>query len=59
MQLHWPDRYAALWGANQYRPEREYPAVAFEEQVAAIGELIAAGKIRHWGESGLCTIVHE
>ena len=39
------------FGKNQYRPENEYEAVAWEEQVKAVGTLIAEGKVRHWGLS--------
>lgn len=63
-QLHWPDRYAPAWGKNQFRAElaTKYTPVPFEEQVAAVGELIKAGKIRHWGLSnetayGVCKMV--
>ena len=44
LQLHWPDRYAPLWGKNQYDAAQEVETVPFEETVAAIGALIAAGK---------------
>jgi hypothetical protein len=33
--------------------ERAYPA--FEEMVQAVGELIAEGKVRHWGLSNEST----
>lgn len=65
-QLHWPDR-PTPFGANptRYRPgefsgdpgkigERgvvEGPDEAFEAQLDALGEFIAAGKIRHIGVS--------
>ncbi|KAF5834586.1 aldo/keto reductase [Dunaliella salina] len=54
-QLHWPDRYAPLWGQRQYRPENEYKGEFtppdIEETVSAMGELIKEGKIKHWGLS--------
>lgn len=62
-QLHWPSRYAPVFGKRQYI----YSAASadgadgapIEESVAAIGELIKAGKVRFWGLSnetpfGLC-----
>ncbi|KAG2450872.1 hypothetical protein HYH02_004705 [Chlamydomonas schloesseri] len=50
-QIHWPARYAPLWGKRQYRVENERPFTSFEEQVRVMGELIKEGKIRHWGLS--------
>eukprot|EP00741_Cyanophora_paradoxa_P008686 tig00001368_g8409.t1 len=55
IQLHWPDRYVPLWGTSRYNPEQERPSVPFEESVAALGELIKEGKIRHWGLSNETT----
>mmetsp|Transcript_22255 Transcript_22255/g.38204 ORF Transcript_22255/g.38204 Transcript_22255/m.38204 type:complete len:361 (+) Transcript_22255:103-1185(+) len=54
-QLHWPDRYVPLWGESRYMPERERPSVSFDESVRAMGELIKAGKVRHWGLSNETT----
>jgi aryl-alcohol dehydrogenase-like predicted oxidoreductase len=52
-QLHWPDRYVPLFGKYQFKPDEapEREVVAFEESVEADGDLIKAGKIRHWGLS--------
>lgn len=53
-QLHWPERYAPLWGQRQYNPEGEKGLpnpIPFEETVQAIGELIKEGKVKHWGLS--------
>lgn len=53
-QLHWPDRAGpGLFGKNQFNPDRAaaYAPVEFDEQVEAVGELIKAGKVRHWGVS--------
>eukprot|EP00741_Cyanophora_paradoxa_P008688 tig00001368_g8411.t1 len=55
IQLHWPDRYAPLWGANQYHAQQDWRGAPFEESVAALGELIKEGKIRHWGLSNETT----
>jgi hypothetical protein len=43
-----PDRYCPTFGRNQYRLEQhDYAPVPFEEQVAAVGQLIKEGKVRH------------
>mmetsp|Transcript_60927 Transcript_60927/g.193267 ORF Transcript_60927/g.193267 Transcript_60927/m.193267 type:complete len:478 (+) Transcript_60927:43-1476(+) len=55
--LHWPARYSpqSNWGQSlQYHLETEQApyyknAAPFEEIAAAMGDLIAAGKIRGWG----------
>ena len=53
-QIHWPDRVVSDWGTV---PSRFKPFVAaadetaIEETAAAFAELIAAGKIRHFGLS--------
>eukprot|EP00276_Gloeochaete_wittrockiana_P009919 CAMPEP_0184656652 /NCGR_PEP_ID=MMETSP0308-20130426/16658_1 /TAXON_ID=38269 /ORGANISM="Gloeochaete witrockiana, Strain SAG 46.84" /LENGTH=341 /DNA_ID=CAMNT_0027093871 /DNA_START=194 /DNA_END=1219 /DNA_ORIENTATION=+ len=60
-QLHWPDRYVPIFGATQYDPKLfKDDYISFEEQVRAVGELIATGKIRHWGLSNESTfgVVH-
>lgn len=70
-QLHWPERYAAIFGKSAFEPPAEgghalMPGkkefASMEEQVRAIGELIKAGKVRHWGLSnetsyGVCMFV--
>uniref|UniRef100_A0A7S2QCI9 NADP-dependent oxidoreductase domain-containing protein n=1 Tax=Zooxanthella nutricula TaxID=1333877 RepID=A0A7S2QCI9_9DINO len=59
-QLHWPERYTALFGRSAYEPpadgghqlvpeKREFGSV--EEQVKAMGDLIKQGKVKHWGLS--------
>ncbi|EGG94013.1 putative oxidoreductase [gamma proteobacterium IMCC1989] len=51
-QIHWPDRKANFFGrlgcASLDKNEQIIP---LEESIAAIGELLAAGKIRHYGLS--------
>jgi aryl-alcohol dehydrogenase-like predicted oxidoreductase len=62
-QLHWPSRYAPVFGKRQF----DYTLASadgaggtpIEESVAAVGELLKSGKILHWGLSnetpyGLC-----
>lgn len=46
--IHWPARYAPVFGSRRYRPEMERDAASFEEQVEAMGQLIKEGKIREW-----------
>uniref|UniRef100_A0A7S4EWY1 NADP-dependent oxidoreductase domain-containing protein n=1 Tax=Chrysotila carterae TaxID=13221 RepID=A0A7S4EWY1_CHRCT len=52
LQIHWPDRYVPLFGTTRYDVSKERDdEVSFAEQVEVMGELIKAGKIRHWGLS--------
>lgn len=51
LQIHWPDRYVPLFGATAYDVTQEVDAVSFEEQVAAMDELIKEGLIRNYGLS--------
>lgn len=55
MQLHWPDRYVPVFGANRYNPENERETIPIAETVAALGELLKSGQIRHWGLSNEST----
>ena len=50
-QLHWPDRYAPIFGGLHYNPKNYQPGTPFEEIVQTLAELIKEGKIRHWGVS--------
>ncbi|PKR88025.1 aldo/keto reductase [Pleomorphomonas diazotrophica] len=53
-QIHWPDRVVSEWGTVPSRFKPFTPAMdetAIEETAAAFAELIAAGKIRHFGLS--------
>jgi len=63
-QLHWPSRNVPIFGANSFDPAKERPAVAIEETLAVLGELIAEGKIRHIGVSnespwGVCETIKQ
>ncbi|WP_442754849.1 aldo/keto reductase [Methylocystis sp. JAN1] len=52
-QLHWPDRSLPLWGAGgtTYRRPSKRAEVPFEETLAALEDLVRAGKVRHIGLS--------
>ena len=55
-QIHWPDRYIPKFGATAYNPAQERgDAVPIRETLVALGELIASGKIRHYGLSNETT----
>lgn len=51
-QLHWPARHVPMFGETYYEPGREKPDTPeLTEQLAALGELVAVGKVRHIGVS--------
>ncbi|KAK7243081.1 hypothetical protein RIF29_37865 [Crotalaria pallida] len=63
LQIHWPDRYVALFGEYSYDPSKWRPSVPFVEQLQAFQELINAGKVRYIGVSnetsyGVMEFVH-
>jgi aryl-alcohol dehydrogenase-like predicted oxidoreductase len=63
-QLHWPSRNVPIFGANQFDPARERDSVPIEETLAALGELVKEGKIRHIGVSnespwGVCEYIKQ
>lgn len=49
--LHWPARYVPTWGTHKFDPKNVYDSPTMEEQIGAIGELLASGKIKAWGLS--------
>ncbi|KAK1290557.1 putative aldo-keto reductase 1 [Acorus calamus] len=51
LQIHWPDRYVALFGEFSYDPSKWRPSVPFAEQLRAFQELIDEGKVRYIGVS--------
>ena len=62
LQLHWPDRYTGgLFGQADFSPSQiTREAVAFEETLGALQELVTEGKVRYVGLSnetpfGVCT----
>jgi aryl-alcohol dehydrogenase-like predicted oxidoreductase len=50
-QLHWPDRKTNFFGVLGYTHDEQDVAVDIEETLAVLGELVKAGKIRHFGLS--------
>eukprot|EP00262_Sarcandra_glabra_P007213 TRINITY_DN19877_c0_g1_i1.p1 TRINITY_DN19877_c0_g1~~TRINITY_DN19877_c0_g1_i1.p1 ORF type:complete len:406 (+),score=57.18 TRINITY_DN19877_c0_g1_i1:86-1303(+) len=63
LQIHWPDRYVALFGEFSYDPSKWRPSVPFAEQLKAFQELIDEGKVRYIGVSnetsyGVMEFVH-
>jgi aryl-alcohol dehydrogenase-like predicted oxidoreductase len=50
-QLHWPDRSTMTFGRPAYPYVDDEYTVPIEETLAALGELVKAGKIRHVGVS--------
>ncbi|MGW8246869.1 MAG: aldo/keto reductase [Acidiferrobacterales bacterium] len=50
-QLHWPDRNTPIFGQYHFNPDNERDTVPLLETMNALGEMIAAGRIRHWGMS--------
>jgi aryl-alcohol dehydrogenase-like predicted oxidoreductase len=63
-QVHWPSRNLPIFGANTFVPENERPSVPIEETLAALDQMVKAGKIRHVGVSnesawGVCEYVKQ
>ncbi|XP_068664723.1 uncharacterized protein [Aristolochia californica] len=63
LQIHWPDRYVALFGEFTYDSSKWRPSVPFVEQLKALQELIDEGKVRYIGVSnetsyGVMEFVH-
>ena len=50
-QLHWPARNQPMFGQWRFEPGHEGPATPIEEQLVALAELVAEGKIRYVGLS--------
>ncbi|XP_021752144.1 uncharacterized protein LOC110717688 isoform X2 [Chenopodium quinoa] len=63
LQIHWPDRYAPLFGEFLYDYNKWREGVPFEEQLKALQEVIDEGKVRYIGVSnessyGVMEFVH-
>ncbi|MBT6204258.1 MAG: aldo/keto reductase, partial [Rhodospirillaceae bacterium] len=50
-QLHWPDRDTNTFGQLGYQHPEADDSVPLEETLAALADLVAAGKVRHLGIS--------
>ncbi len=50
-QIHWPDRYVPMFGSTHYDVSLEHESVPIAEQLQVLGDMLAAGKIRHIGLS--------
>jgi len=50
-QIHWPQRNCATFGAYEFDPRKERAGPSIREQVEGMADLLAAGKIRHYGLS--------
>lgn len=50
-QIHWPERATNFFGRLDYQHQDEQTDVALQETLAALGELVKAGKVRHIGNS--------
>lgn len=52
LQIHWPDRYVPLFGAQSYNAAQEREGdIPFEEQLRGLERVVQAGKVRHIGVS--------
>ena len=66
-QLHWPDRTTNFFGRLGYQAIVEEQAIELQESVSALSDLMAQGKIRHyglsnetpWGVMETCRIANE
>jgi aryl-alcohol dehydrogenase-like predicted oxidoreductase len=50
-QLHWPSRNAPIFGQKTFDPQLERPCTAIVDSLAALDELVKAGKVRAVGVS--------
>ncbi|MGH8694405.1 MAG: aldo/keto reductase [Burkholderiales bacterium] len=50
-QIHWPQRNVPNFGATEFDPAKEKDGPSIHEQVAGMGAMIKAGKIRYYGLS--------
>ncbi|XP_074319513.1 uncharacterized protein LOC141656502 [Silene latifolia] len=63
LQIHWPDRYVAIFGEFTYDFNKWRSGVPFEDQLKALQEVIDEGKVRYIGVSnetsyGVMEFVH-
>ena len=50
-QIHWPNRNAAIFGGLYLDPAKDRFYTSIHDQLAALGKLVQAGKVRHIGLS--------
>jgi aryl-alcohol dehydrogenase-like predicted oxidoreductase len=50
-QIHWPNRNAPVFGALYLDPSKDRAFTTIHDQLAALGKLVQAGKVRHIGLS--------
>jgi len=50
-QIHWPDRYVPMFGSTSYDVTQERDSTPIAAQLAALAELVQAGKVRYIGLS--------
>lgn len=50
-QVHWPDRYVPKFGGFHFKQEQYYDGAPILETMQVMTDLIAEGKIRHYGLS--------
>ncbi len=50
-QIHWPDRYVPMFGGTSYDVAQERDSTPIAEQLAALADLVKAGKVRYLGVS--------
>jgi aryl-alcohol dehydrogenase-like predicted oxidoreductase len=63
-QLHWPSRNVPVFGQTAFNPQAEREHTPIEETLAALGDLVKAGKVRHIGVSnesawGVCEFIKQ
>lgn len=51
LQVHWPDRYVPLFGADGYNATLEREAEPFHAQLEGLQAMVDSGKVRHIGVS--------
>lgn len=54
-QIHWPDRYTAMFGLRAYDVSKERKSIPIKETLQAIKELMDQGKVRAYGLSNETT----
>ena len=50
-QIHWPERHVPAFGMAYFDPSKDKSVTSIHEQLEALGQLVAAGKVRAIGLS--------